>query len=216
LSTTERPIAVGVFRDRALAEQTVDALQHAGFRDDEIRVWGPRASASDLLGMLRSKWTWQGAEAGSISGFLMELGTPQEEADYYQHEAEASRFIVTVRSYGHQQEASDILYRAGAYTAQSSLTHDLHTVALREEVLAAETQPVEVGKVFIRKEVATEERMITVSVQREEVVIERRPLRALGPPPGEPIGTLVELAAGERPSGFPSAKNRWSSRSGLS
>lgn len=197
MATTENPLAIGVFRDRALAEQTVDALRHAGFRDDEIRLWGQGASAGGFLETLMSKWTGQGTEAGSISGSLMEMEIPQEEADYYQQEAEAGRSVVIVRSYGHWQEASDILYRSGAYTAQTSLTHDLHTVALREEVLTAQTQPVEVGGVFIRKEVVTEERTIIVAVQREEVVIERRPLSAQDIPPREPIGTLVELAAGE-------------------
>ncbi len=124
-----------------------------------------------------SKWTGQATEAGSISCSLVELGIPQEEADYYQHEVDAGRSVVAVRSYGHRQEVSDILFRAGAYTAQ--------------------TQPVEVGEVFIRKEIVTEERTITVAVQREEVVIERRSLRAQGTAPGEPIGKLVELAAGE-------------------
>jgi uncharacterized protein (TIGR02271 family) len=134
---------------------------------------------------------------GSISGPLVELGEPQEDAEYYQHEAEAGRSVVAVHSYGHRQEASDILYRAGAYTAQTSLNHDPHTVPLREEVLTAQKQPVEIGEVFIRKEVVTEERTITVAVQREEIFIERRALSAHDTPPGEPIGALVELAEGE-------------------
>ncbi len=124
MAPTENPLAIGVFRDPTLAEQKAHALRQAGFRDDEIRVWGQGAS-----------------------------------------------------TVGHRQEVSDILFRAGAYTAQ--------------------TQPVEVGEVFIRKEIVTEERTITVAVQREEVVIERRSLRAQGTAPGEPIGKLVELAAGE-------------------
>jgi uncharacterized protein (TIGR02271 family) len=197
MATTENPLAVGVFRDRALAEQTVEALRQAGFRDDEIRLWGQGASAGGFLGTLRSKWSGQGTEMGSISGSLVELGEPQEDAEYYQHEAEAGRSVVAVRSYGHRQEASDILYRAGAYTAQTSLNHDLHTVPLREEVLTAQKQPVEIGEAFIRKEVVTEERTITVAVQREEIVIERRALSAHDTPPGEQIGALVELAAGE-------------------
>jgi Domain of unknown function (DUF2382) len=88
---------------------------------------------------------------------------------YYQREAETGHCIVAVAFYGHGREANDILYRAGAYTAQTSLTRDLHTLPLREEVLTAQTQPVESGKVLIRKEVVT--------VQREEqVVIEKRPI----------------------------------------
>ena len=197
MATTESPVKIGVFRDRALAEQAVEELRHAGFRDDEIRVWGQGAPTGGFLETLISKWSGQGTDDGSLSGALVELGVPQEEADYYQRESEAGRTIVAVRSSGHQQEASDILQRAGASTAQTSLTHDLHTVSLREEILTAQTQPVEVGAVFIRKEVVTEERTITVSVQREEVVIERRSLSTQGTPPGDLLGTLVELAPGQ-------------------
>jgi len=197
MATTENPLAVGVFRDHSLAEQAVEALLQAGFRDDEITLWGQGASTGGFLGTLMSKRSGQGTEMGSISGSLVEMGKPQEDADYYQHETEAGRSVVAIRSYGHRQEASDILYRAGAYTVQTSLNHDLHTVSLNEEVLIAQKQPVEIGEVFIRKEVVTEERTITVEIQREEIVIERRPQIAHDTPAGEPIGALVELAAGE-------------------
>jgi hypothetical protein len=59
MATTERPSAIGIFRDRTLAERTVDALLHAGFRDDEIRMWGQRASAGGFLETLISKWSGQ-------------------------------------------------------------------------------------------------------------------------------------------------------------
>lgn len=197
MTSTENRLAIGVFRDRALAEQTIEHLRQAGFRDDEIRTWGQRASTGGFLATLRNKWSSSATEAESISGSLVELGEPQEDADYYQHEAETGHFIVAVVSYGHSQEANDILYRAGAYTAQTSLTRDLHTVPLREEVLTAQTQPVEIGEVFIRKVVVTEERTITVTVQREEIVIDHRQLDAQATSSGEPTGAPVELAAGE-------------------
>jgi uncharacterized protein (TIGR02271 family) len=197
MSITENRLAIGVFRDRALAEQTVEHLRHAGFRDDEIRVWGQGAATGGFLETLRNKRSNSATEAGSISGSLVELGAPQEEADYYQHEAETGHYIVAVASYGHSQEASDILYRAGAYDAQTSLTHDLHTVPLHEEVLTPHTRSVQVGSIIIRKEVITEEKTITVTVQREEVIIERRPLSPSDTQPGDPGDTLVELAVGE-------------------
>lgn len=197
MAITENRLAIGVFRDRSLAEQTVEHLRQAGFRDDEMRVWGQGAATGGFLETLRNKWSSQATEVGSISGSLVELGAPQEEADYYQHEAETGHYLVAVHSYGHSQKANDILYRAGAYTAQTSLTRDLHTVPLREEVLTAQTQPVEVGEVLIRKEIVTEEKTITVTVQREEIVIERRQISAQETPAEGPTGTLVELAPGE-------------------
>ena len=197
MATTESPVKVGVFRDRALADHAVKELRQAGFRDDEIKVWGEGTSTGGFRGAFMNKLTGQGTEAESFSGSLVDLGVPQEEADYYQQQGNAGRIIIAVRSYGHQQEASDILQRAGAYTAQTSPTHDLHTVSLQEERLTAHTQSVEVGAVFIRKEVVTEERTITVSIQREEVIIERHALSTQGTSPDDPSGTLFELAPGQ-------------------
>jgi len=45
---------------------------------------------------------------------------------------------------------------------------------LVEEQLEAHARPVQIGEVLIRKEVVTETRTIEVSVQREELVVERR------------------------------------------
>ena len=197
MAITESPVKVGVFRDRDLVEHAVKELRQVGFRDDEIKVWGEGVPTGGFLDTLMNKLSGQETEAGSISGFLVDLGVSQEEADYYQQQGNIGRIIVAVRSYGHQQAASDILQRAGAYTAQTSLTHDLHTISLKEESLTAHTQSIEVGAVFIRKEVIIEERTITVSVQREEVVIEHRALLTQGTPPDDPSGTLVELAPGQ-------------------
>ncbi len=192
--TDNRP-AIGVFRDPTLAQQTVDQLRHAGLRDDEMRVWGQ--GTGGFLGTLRSKLSSSAAEAGTVADSLAEMGVPAEDAEYYQHEVDAGRVIVAVHSYSHSQQANDILYRAGAYTAQTSLMRDLHTIPLREEMLTAQTQPVEIGEVFIRKEIITEEKTITVTVQREEIIIERRQTGTQETPSGELKGTLVELAPGE-------------------
>ena len=52
------------------------------------------------------------------------------------------------------------------------------TIRLREEQLHADKTRVETGDVKVRKEVHTEHKTITVPVEREEVVIERRPATA--------------------------------------
>ena len=49
------------------------------------------------------------------------------------------------------------------------------TVQLKEEQLRVSKTPVETGDVKVRKEVHTDRKTITVPVEREEVVIERRP-----------------------------------------
>ena len=211
METTESPIVVGVFRERALAEQAVDELRHAGFRDDQIRYSGKGAMAGGLLETLMSKFSGQGD--GSVFDALTEQGIPKDEIEYYQHEYERGSAIVTVQSYGRQQEASDILSRFGAYDARSRTEYmqDAHTIQLREEVLQPRKHPVEIGEVFIRKVVVTEERTITVPVMREELVIERRSIATdsvdasdqlsnspdLPDNQDQPIGKLVEIGEGE-------------------
>ena len=211
METTESPIVVGVFRERALAEQAVDELRHAGFRDDQIRYSGKGAMAGGLLETLMSKFSGQGD--GSVFDALTEQGIPKDELEYYQHEYERGSAIVTVQSYGRQQEASDILSRFGAYDARSRTEYmqDAHTIQLREEVLQPSKHPVEIGEVFIRKVVVTEQRTITVPVMREELVIERRSIATdsvdasdqlsnspdLPDNQDQPIGKLVEIGEGE-------------------
>jgi len=211
METTESPIVVGVFRERALAEQAVDELRHAGFRDDQIRYSGKGAMAGGLLETLMSKFSGQGD--GSVFDALTEQGIPEDELEYYQHEYERGSAIVTVQSYGRQQEASDILSRFGAYDARSRTEYmqDAHTIQLREEVLQPRKHPVEIGEVFIRKVVVTEERTITVPVMREELVVERRSIATdsvdasdqlsnspdLPDNQDQPIGKLVEIGEGE-------------------
>lgn len=197
MATTDSPTVVGVFRDRTLAEHAVKELRHAGFRDDEMWVWEQGVSQNGFLESLLHTRSGQATEPGGIAASLQNLGVASEEADYYQREVEAGRSVIAVRSYGHRQEASDILYRTGAYDSQASLSRDLHSIPLREEVLTPQKQSVQVGVVIVRKEVITEEKTITVTVQREEIVVERLPLPAPGTPGSEPVGTLVELAPGQ-------------------
>jgi uncharacterized protein (TIGR02271 family) len=131
----------------------------------------------------------------------------QEEATYYQRELESGRIIVTVQSYGHQQQAHDILYHFGAYYARTdpAQVENMHTIQLREEVLEPHIQSVEIGEVSIRKVVVTEEKTITVPIMREELVIERHPVSPDQPSnqrdhtdrSNQLIGRIVEIGEGE-------------------
>jgi uncharacterized protein (TIGR02271 family) len=176
MATTERPIVIGVFGERALADQAIDELRHAGFRDDEIRLAG-HARAGGLLEQLASTLSGQAAADGNLPDELVRKGIPEEEAHYYQQELEAGRAIVVVESYGHQQEARDILHRYGAYDASARPTQAQgdRIIPVLQEELRVHKQLVATGEIVIRKEVITEEKTITVPLTREEVVIERRP-----------------------------------------
>ncbi len=200
METTESPFVVGIFRDHALAEQAIDELRHAGFRNDQIWSAG---QGGGLLTSLKSRLA--GSENEALEDRLIEEGVPDEDAQYYQRELDAGRSMVVVQSHGHQQEARAILDRFGAYHAGTnpSRLKDVHTIHLREETLQAHKEPVEVGEVLIRKVVVVEEKTITVPIRREEIVIERRSVAATSndqttrseAQPHE--GRVVELAENE-------------------
>ena len=184
MSTTNRSIVMSVFADSTQAQQAMDDLQQAGFSPDQIR-YSVRKSGT------------------GITNSLENLGLPEQEATFYNREFEAGRTVVMVKTADRQQEAYEILRHYGGYdfntgsaqtvgygstagTEYETDTQGANRVQLREEQLQASKQPVETGKVGIRKEVTTEQQTLDVPVTREEVVIERRP--ASGEPSGQPIG----------------------------
>src|SRR5205085_2267451 len=65
--------------------------------------------------------------------------------------------------------------RANALAAGHFRTEDGRTIQLKEEQLKARKTPTKTGEVEVRKEVHTEHKSISVPVEREEVVVERRP-----------------------------------------
>src|SRR5439155_27346189 len=69
------------------------------------------------------------------------------------------------------------------------------TVQLREERLRVSKTPVQAGDVKVRKEVHTDRQTVSVPVEREEVVIERRP--AAGAAGGEVKAEEVRIPVKE-------------------
>lgn len=132
-----------------------------------------------------------GAVVGMIAGALIGWGIPEDEAEYYESEVKAGKYLVTVEGGDRVAEARAILYRHGGFdragwdavrydranTLSEGLfrTEDGRTIQLKEEQLRAYKEPTKVGEVDVRKEVKTEQQTIQVPVEREEVVIERRP-----------------------------------------
>ena len=120
-----------------------------------------------------------GAAAGTLAGALIGWGIPEEDAGYYEGEVAAGRYLVTVDAGARGTDARSIYARHGGYdrsTAPAATGTAGRTVQLKEETLHATKQPVRAGEVEVRKEVHTEHKTITVPVEREEVVIERRPV----------------------------------------
>ena len=164
MAMTQRSTVVGVFPDRAHAEQAITELHNLGLRDKQIGyvVLGEKgmgetavadkkpgegallgaagggiaggllgAGASLLIpgigpaiagGVLAATLGGLaiGALTGGITGALVKLGVPEEDARYYQRELEAGRPIVTVEALGQQQQAVlDVFHRYGAHGAST-------------------------------------------------------------------------------------------------
>jgi len=169
----------------------IAALWSLGASFGVLPVIGPILAAGPIAAALLS--AAGGAAAGGLVGALVGMGIPEEEAKYYEGEVGAGRTLVTVHADGRYAEAWSLLQRYGAYNQETAATartgtaataatasrasHSAggQTVQVHEEHLRAQKTPVEAGEVRVRKEVHAEQQNITVPVEREEVVIERRP-----------------------------------------
>ncbi len=178
---------VGVFSNRSKADETVTALQKAGFQSDQIRYSSERKPQ------------------GEVIRDLADMGVAPEDISFYQKECEIGHPLVSVTSSKRLQDATSILLSHGAYgperkatastlnetgtmterrgKASTSRAREEHPhleqeqhMRLHAEQLRAYKQPHQVGEVILRKEVVSEQQGIDVPITREEVVIERRTL----------------------------------------
>jgi len=86
----------------------------------------------------------------------------------------AAEAVAILRRFSGYDMSTRAQCATGAATTARTATSD-QSVQLKEERLRATKTPVQTGEVSIRKEVVTEQKHLTVPVEREEVVIERRP-----------------------------------------
>jgi uncharacterized protein (TIGR02271 family) len=173
----------------ALAGAGIGGLIGLGVVAGVVPVIGP-AIAAGTLGVILSNAAGGAAIAG-LSGALIGWGMSEEDATYYESEMKAGRYVVTVQAADRIDEAWRIMNQQGGYNREypravgskaaktrstaTGSTQD-QTLAVHEEQLRVQKQPVNKGQVKVRKEVVTEHQNIDVPVQREEVVIERRPV----------------------------------------
>lgn len=181
MTMTEQSVVIGVFRDRALAEQAISELKRALFHDDQISLL--EHNKGGFLASLKTMFAGPDVATDNADD-LTRLGIPQDDTHYYQDELDAGHSIVVVQAYERRQEARDILFQHGAYNAATGATGGVEgslsdtgnrTVPIREEELQIHKTWVQTGEVRISKRVITEQKTFTVPVQREEVIIERLP-----------------------------------------
>jgi len=115
--TTTQQLVVGVFRNHAQAEQTINELLQIGFDNHQIRFAEQGTPTGGMLEKIKSVFTGQDISAGGIYDDLVKMGTPVEEARYYQSEFEAGHCIVAVLGTAGMQQAGSIMAHNGGYGA---------------------------------------------------------------------------------------------------
>ena len=91
----------------------VGALWGLGILSGVMPVIGP-AIAGGTLGIILSSAA-AGAAAAGLTGALVGMGIPKEEAEFYESEFRSGRTIVTVACNGRESEATSVLRRFGGY-----------------------------------------------------------------------------------------------------
>src|SRR5258708_6456792 len=105
---------VGVFRDRATAEQAMEELQNTGFDRDQIRYAGP-GTVGSFLDDIKSLFTGPNASGSVLANDLSNMGLSDEEARYYANEYNNGNSILAVNATSREQDAANILHKYGAY-----------------------------------------------------------------------------------------------------
>jgi len=173
----------------AVAGAVGGAAVGAGIIAGVIPVIGP-VLALGTLGTILANAAGGAAIAG-LAGALIGWGIPEDDAAYYEEQVAGGRYLVTVDTADRQPEARSILQRGGGFdrTGWEAVrayrdtaiedgaihTDDGRVLQLKEEHLKTHKQSVATGDVKVRKEVHTDHKQLTIPVEREEVVIERRP-----------------------------------------
>lgn len=118
MSVTPSSTIVGVFSDEAAAEQAVNALYNAGFRQEEIQYLVPGTPGSFFEG-LKNFLTGTGDGGANLAGDLTNMGLSDNEARYYANEYNNGNPILIVRTAERGTEAMNVLRQYGAFNTQT-------------------------------------------------------------------------------------------------
>lgn len=119
MSVNQSQTVVGIFRDRAMAQQAMEALYNAGLNQEQIHYSGSGSSGS-IFEDLKNLFTGPGAGADSLANDLTNMGLSDEEARFYSDEYNKGNTIVAVKAPGRESEAMTILHQYGAYNYRAA------------------------------------------------------------------------------------------------
>lgn len=126
-----------------------------------------------------------GAAAGTLVGALIGLGIPEEKAKIYSDRVAKGSFLVMVTGTAEEIDAAAIImrrygveefdiYNATAPTAAKTNVTDTDNIKLYEERLVVDKERKKSGQVTVGKRIETETASVSVPVERERIVIERK------------------------------------------
>lgn len=101
MTTLNRSFVIAVFQDNNQAQQAIQDLLNSGFSRDQIRYSARHGG-------------------GGITDDLVNMGIPQQEADYYNNEFQQGHTVVTVNTRDQQKQAYDLLMHDGGYDFNSN------------------------------------------------------------------------------------------------
>jgi hypothetical protein len=113
MSTNPRATVVGVFREREMAEQALNALKDGGFDSNQIHYSGSNSGG----GFFKSLFSGQNTTNDDFVNDLADMGVPDDETRYYANEYNNGQSIIAVNAPGNIQEALNIMKRYGAYNS---------------------------------------------------------------------------------------------------
>src|SRR5258706_3467513 len=118
MSVTPSSTIVGIFTDRSMADQAMQAMYDAGFAAEQILYSTPGISGG-ILEDIKSLFTGTSPERSNLVNDLTGMGLSDEEAGYYANEYHNGKIILAVSAQGREQDAMDILNQYGAYNSQT-------------------------------------------------------------------------------------------------
>ncbi len=149
MSVTPSSAIVGVFSDRANAEQALDALYNMGITHEQVR-YSSSENSGGFLDDLKSLFTGQSA-TGSVASDLSDLGLSNEEADYYANEHRNGNIILAVKAPGREAEVQNILHQYGSLNTQPGTDSPQNTTyATNESVVTNGNAPTPITQPIVQ------------------------------------------------------------------
>lgn len=118
MSTNPRSTVVGIFREREMADQALNALKDAGFDSNQLHYSGSSSGG----GFFKGLFSGQNTTNDDFVNELADLGVPDEETRYYANEYRNGQSIIAVNAPGKLQEAMNIMQRFGAYNGYNPVS----------------------------------------------------------------------------------------------